>query len=299
MMAIAGAIPTAALINAACLPVTGNRILGRDFALADPRFSVLPASLTIGFAPAPGTRRTFASSELQRIARANGIPVRNFDDICFELPMIHPSEAEVTVAMRRALPANATLRIVEMAGFDVPAGVLEFPLAGLETPGPLNHGVQLWRGTVTYAETRRLTFWARVEISVPFLAVVPDKDLPQGVPIEAGSLRVEARTGPLEHDKAATRIAEVQGRLPRRAVKAGSAIPLAILADAPTVRKGDPVTVEVESGRARLLFEAVAEASACDGEIVALRNPASGKTFKARLEAGSTALLVIAGRFGQ
>jgi flagella basal body P-ring formation protein FlgA len=82
-------------------------------------------------------------------------------------------------------------------------------------------------------------------------------------------------------------------------VKAGSAIPLAILADAPTVRKGDPVTVEVESGRARLLFEAVAEASACDGEIVALRNPSSGKTFKARLEAGSTALLVIAGRFGQ
>ena len=283
-------------LHAVCLPVNGNRILGRDLALADPRFSTLPESLAIGFTPAPGTRRVFATLELQRIARANGIPIDAFEDICFELPMLRLKEEDVTAAMRRSLPADATLRIVEMANFDVPVGPLEFPLEALEPPGTLNRGVQLWRGTVKYAETRRLAVWARVEVAVEFVAVVAGKDLLPNVPISVDSVRIETRTGPLEREKPASRIEDVRGRLPKRAVKAGSVIPLAILADAPTVRKGDPVTVEVWSGPARLRFEAVAESAACDGEMVELRNPASGRIFKARLEAGARARIVINAR---
>jgi flagella basal body P-ring formation protein FlgA len=288
LMALCGAAA------AACLPVTGNRILGRDLALADPRFSALPESLTVGFTPAPGTRRIFGTAELQRVARANGLPTTAFQRVCFELPMLHLKEEDVALAMRRSLPPNATLRIVEMAGFDVPVGALEFPLEGLEPLSPVNRGVQLWRGSVKYAETRQLAFWARVELAVQYLAVVAGKDLPPNVPISADSVRVETRTGPLERETPATRLEEVRGHLPRRAVKTGSVIPLAILTDAPTVRRGDPVTVEVQSGSARLRFEAVAESSACDGEMVQLRNPASGKTFRARLEAGARALVVIA-----
>jgi flagella basal body P-ring formation protein FlgA len=129
---------------------------------------------------------------------------------------------------------------------------------------------------------------------VQFVAVIAGKDLAPGVPISADSLRIETRTGPLERERPATRIEDVRGRLPRRAVKAGSVVPLAILADAPTVRKGDPVTVEVQSGPAHLRFEAVAESAACEGEMVELRNPASGKTFRARLDTGAKALIVIA-----
>ncbi len=52
-----------------CLPVTGNRILGRDLALADARFSSLPASLTSGVQS--GARRKtnlLPTLELQRLA---------------------------------------------------------------------------------------------------------------------------------------------------------------------------------------------------------------------------------------
>jgi flagella basal body P-ring formation protein FlgA len=276
-----------------CIPVAGNRILGRDLAGADAHFSALPATLAVGFIPAPGTKRVYSRLELQRLARTNGIPSGDFDDICFELSMIHLTEEDAATAMRRSLPMEAVLKIVELANSDVPAGPLEFPIGGLEPPTPANHGVQFWRGHVRYAETRQASVWARVEITVQYRAVVAEKDLPQDNPISADSLRVESRTGPLEREKPATRIEDVQGRIPRHALKAGSVVPIAILADAPSVRKGDAVTVEVQSGLAHLRFEAVAENAARDGDMVELRNPFNGKTFKARLDPGAKALIVI------
>jgi flagella basal body P-ring formation protein FlgA len=287
-------IASARVALAGCLPVTGSRILGSDLAGADPRFSALPATLAIGFIPAPGTKRVYATLELQRLARANGIPATAFEDICFELPMLRLKEEDVAAAMRRSLPREAILKIVELAKFDIPAGLLEFPIEGLEPRAPASQGVQFWRGHVKYAETRQASVWARVAVTVQYQAVVAGQDLPQDNPIGARSLRMESRTGPLEREKPATRIEDVAGRIPRRAVKAGSPIPLAILADAPAVRKGDPVTVEVQSGLAHLRFEAIAETAARDGDMVELRNPFNGKTFKARLDPGAKALIVIA-----
>ncbi|HEX4134859.1 MAG TPA: flagellar basal body P-ring formation chaperone FlgA [Bryobacteraceae bacterium] len=281
-------------VFAGCIPVTGNRIQGHDLALADSHFAALPASLTIGFAPPPGTKRTYTAPELQRIARANGISVTGFGDICFEIPMRRLTEEDVTAAIRRSLPTQAMLRVVELSKFDVPAGVLEFPLDGLEPANAVNHGVQLWRGHVSYAETRQASVWARVQITETLTAVVAAKDLPADTSIDARSLRIETRTGPLEKERPAVRIEDVQGRIPRRALQAGSIIPIAILTDAPAVRKGDPVAVEVRSGPASLHLEAIAEGSARNGDMVELRNPANGKTFKARLDAGPKALLVIA-----
>jgi hypothetical protein len=172
-----------------CIPVTGNRILGRDLALADPRFSALPANLTIGFTPAPGTKRIYAVPELQLLARANGIAVTSPEAVCFELPMVPLTEENATAAMRRSLPAEAALKIVELAHFEVPAGLLEFPVEGLEPPAASNHGVQLWRGHVRYAETRQASVWARVEVTAQFTAVVADKDLPPDTPMSRDECR--------------------------------------------------------------------------------------------------------------
>src|SRR5579863_9918852 len=96
LLAICTSIASSGSAYAGCIPVTGNRILGRDLALADPRFSALPASLTVGFAPPPGAERIYAAPELQRLARANGITVTGAGDICFELPMVHLKEDDVT-----------------------------------------------------------------------------------------------------------------------------------------------------------------------------------------------------------
>ncbi len=280
---------------AGCLPISGGRILGRDLAMADARFATLPATLTVGFPPAPGAQRIYTAPELQRLARANGIQATGFSAVCFELPMRRFAEAEAMAAMRRTLPAEAELKIVELAGIDVPAGTVEFPVEGIEPATPSSHGVQLWRGYVRYAETRRVAVWARVEVRLKVTAVVTDRDLPQGVTISAAALRIETRMTPFDRVVPATRIVEVAGRMPKRSLQAGSIVPLNVLEEAPTVRRGDSVPVIVESGMAWLRFEAIAESAARDGDIIELRNPANGKTFKARLDAGPKALIVIPG----
>jgi flagella basal body P-ring formation protein FlgA len=286
---------SAGLVLAGCLPITGGSIVGRDLAMADARFAALPATMTVGFPPAPGAQRVYSAADLGHIARANGIQAADFGAICFELQMRRFAEADALTAMRSTLPAEAELKIVELAGVDVPAGTVEFPLEGIEPPTPSSHGVELWRGFVRYAETRRMSVWARVEVTVKVTAVVTDRDLPQDAKISAASLRIETRMRAFDHVAPATRIEEVAGRIPKRAVKAGSVIPLNALADAPTVRRGDPVSVVVESGLARVRFEAIAEHAARDGDMVELKNPANGKTFRGRLDPGSKVTVVIAG----
>jgi flagella basal body P-ring formation protein FlgA len=136
--------------------------------------------------------------------------------------------------------------------------------------------------------------WARVEVTVKVTAVVTDGDLAQGATIRAASLRIETKMRAFDRVVPATRIEEVAGRIPKRALKAGSIIPLNALTEAPTVRRGDPVPVVVESGLARVRFEAIAESAARDGDMVQLKNPANGKTFKARLDPGPKVTVVIA-----
>ena len=290
-IALAAALPSLAF--AGCFPVTGPRILGRDLALADPQFSALPSTLAVGFAPEPGGKRVYTAAELERLGRANGVRVENPADICFELPLLRVREVDAETAMRRSLPADAELKIVELAKLDVPAGQLEFPLEGLEPPSPAAPGAQLWRGYVKYEDTRRAPIWARVSILVRYTAVIANKDLPVNGIVDSAQVRIESRTGPLTREKDASRIEEVSGRLLKRAVSANAPIPLASLTDVPAVRRGDSVQVDVESGAAHLRFTAVAESTANEGDMIELRNPLSGKTFRGRLDHGPRVLLVV------
>ncbi len=278
---------------AGCLPVTGNRILGSDLAQADPQFSALPSDLVVGFAPTPGARRIYSAAELRQIARANAIPFHEKALVCFELPMRRITDEETAAAMRPSLPANAELKVIELPKIELPAGQIEFPIEGLEPASPASPGVQLWRGDVRYAGTLKTPIEARVAINARFDAVVAIRDLPANSIVTAASLRIESHTGPLEREQIAVRVDEVSGRLTKRALKAGAWIPLAALTEPPEVRRGDPVTVDVQSGRAHLEFTAVAETSANEGEMVELRNPSSGKTFRGRLNPGCRVLLIV------
>jgi len=278
---------------AACIPLAGDRILGRDLALANPEFSALPATMTIGYAPAPGAQRIFAVAELNRIGRANRLTLTNPAEVCFEIPMRSMTEAETKEAMLRSLPTGTDLTIVELPKTNVPAGRLEFALAGLE---PASKGTRLWRGSVRYGETLKMPVWARVTVQRRYVAVVAGKDLPLNVPIDPSSLRLEAISVPLDSERLAQRIEDVLGRVPKKPVHAGETIPLAILNLPPVVHRGDAIKVEVRSGQTRLVFDAIAQASAGNGEMVDLRNPDSGRIFRARVEDSGRAVVVVPSR---
>jgi hypothetical protein len=59
------------------------------------------------------------------------------------------------------------------------------------------------------------------------------------------------------------------------------------------VHRGETVRVDVASGLTRLHFEAVAESDAHEGDFVAMKNPLSGKTFRAKVGAGGKVSVVI------
>jgi len=278
---------------AACIPLAGDRILGRDLALANPEFAALPSTMTIGYAPAPGVQRIFAVAELNRIARANRITLSNPAEVCFEIPMRPMTEAETKEAMLRSLPAGTELTIVELPKTNVPAGRLEFLLAGLERSA---NGARLWHGSARYGETLRMPIWARVTVERKYVAVVAGKDLPLNVPIDPNSLRMETVSVPLDSERLAERIEDVLGRVPKKSVHAGEPIPLAILNLPPVVHRGDAIKVEVRSGQTRLVFDAVAQGSAGNGEMVDLRNPDSGRIFRARVEDSGRAVVVVPSR---
>lgn len=286
-----------ALAAANCLPVAGDHILGRDLALAEARFSLLSPTVAIGYTPAPGGTRVFSAAELQRIARSNGIAAgtnaTDFAEVCFELPLHVPADTEFVESMRQSLGPEASVRLVDMGRAAIPAGRIGFPLSGLEPPAAGNDGVQLWRGFVQFTDTRRMAVWARVIVAVTYTAVVARKDLAADTTIETAALRIETRTGGLRRDATASRMEEVAGRVVRRPVKAGAEIPLILLDEPPAIRRGDLVRVEVRSGLAVLRFDAIAQTTVRAGETAELRNPVTGKIFRARAETGSRAVVVV------
>lgn len=281
-----------ASLSAACAPVAASRILGGDLALADPRFSALPSGLVVGFTPDPGSTKVLSPADLGRIARANGITPASFSSLCFAFPLREVSGAEAMAAMRKSLPPGGELRVLELPATRVPAGEVHFPLSGLESPAS---GKQLWRGYVRYAENRRAPLWAEVAVSISVSAVEAVADIPAEVALTPVSLRAVAlRTSvPSEFSRSAIRIDDVVGRALKVPVKAGAFIRPGELILPPVVRRGESVRVEVRSGLARLHFDAVAEASAGAGELVELRNPSNGRTFTARVNSPSTAVLIV------
>jgi flagella basal body P-ring formation protein FlgA len=276
----------------ACTAVSGTRILASDLSLADSRYSALPPTLVVAFAPEPGAALTIPAARLLRIARSNGLSVDSPSDVCFEFPVRDLDAGGVRAAIERSLPPEGRLTSLSVPPLKVPAGELHFPLDGLDSGSG-----RTWRGFVLYSGNRRSPVWATVAVSIPIGFVVADGDLEADTVIAAGSVRLVVRDAPAATSPGlsgvASRLEEVVGRAPRIPLRAGTAIRLSDLREAPAVRRGDSVRVEVRSGFARLHFDAVAEAAARQGEAVDLRNPLNGKTFRARIDAPGTAVLIL------
>jgi hypothetical protein len=155
--------------------VNGDRIFASDLARADARFAALPDTLPLAFAP-----HVFHIAELQRIARANRLSSESLAEVCFETQLHSPSESGFIEAMRRSLPASAVITMLEMFPSPIPAGTIVFPAS---TRAP-----QIWRGYVQYTPTRRFPIWARISVSIPFVARRGDT-----VPVEVHSGRAVIR----------------------------------------------------------------------------------------------------------
>jgi len=289
-------LAAAGAIRPACVPVEEDRILGKHLAAAEPAFAALDPSATVALTPAPGIRRRFSPAELSQLAVRHGIEApagAGWREICFERPTEPLTAERVMAALRAALPSPETaIELLDFCRLPLPRGELEFARTGLaRPPGGSPRIPVIWRGRLRYAPSRSVAVWAKVRAWARREQVVAAEALPAGKPVAARQLRLETVEAPPFATPAAARIEEVAGRLLRRSVPAGQPVPEALLAAPNDVERGDKVAVEVESGGARLKFQATAESAGRAGDSILVRNPENQRRFRARVS-GKGAVIV-------
>jgi len=270
----------------ACHLVEGDRISGKDLAMANPWFAGLDPALEIAPTPLPGVPRVFHPAELMRLGRSNGITwAAPVSEVCFERATEPLTAEELLPVLRSALGIDgARIEILDFSHAGVPKGKMEFTRSGLSAGG-------VWRGQVVYAEARSVPVWARVRVSVERTWVEANETLPAGKPISRAQL-VE-RSGPrFPFGPVALDSMELAaGREPIRTMKPGEAIFASVLISPREVERGDRVEVVVMSGDAKIELLAEAETSGRFGELVMVRNPDNGRHFQARVDGKDKVLI--------
>jgi flagella basal body P-ring formation protein FlgA len=266
MMMLAAA---AALAVAGCLEVDGPRILAADLARADAAFGALDPATSFGFTPVPGARRILDAATLKRMAAPAELALAPTARICVARLTEPLSREAVIEAMRASLGgAGASLEIVELSGFSVPRGPVEFPAGGLGRPAAARPGEPvLWRGYVRYDGRSRFPVWARVRL------------------IDAAWLRLEEAEVFPPAERLAASIEEVAGRVLRAAVAEGAPVALRLLAEPREVERGDRVRIVAAAGAATVAAEGEAETAGARGDTVTVRNLATGRRLRATVEA--------------
>ncbi len=275
----------------ACRPVDGERITLGDLALGDARFAAADGLQPAGLAPEPGAKRVFWAAELLRLARRAGIADGEpFHPACFERRTRLVTPQEVVAAIRRWAPAGAQVSVVEQSRFPAPVGEVTFPRPAAAHPAL--DGSVLVRGYVEYGAGKRFPVWARIQMKVSQATVVTSEEVAAGTEVRVERLRIEDRDGAWDSEQFASTLEQVVGKVTRRHLGVGSAVPLTALEAAKEVKNGAIVRVEVREGAARLEFDGRAESGGRIGEMVRVRNPSSGKAFQARVT-GEAAVLVM------
>jgi flagella basal body P-ring formation protein FlgA len=278
-----------------CEMIANDRILGEDLAKALPGFlDKIPGDAVIGYSPAPGARRIFKSLELQRIGAPYGVTVAPDAEACFAWSLQPLTDDVVRAAIRDSLQSpDARIDVLAISSNQAPAGKISFPISGLlastltgpETP-------VTWRGEVLYPGSRKFSVWARVKISATMTRVVATQLILPGQNIAADQVRVETYDDfPLRND-IARNLEEVVGRMPRRALRMAMPVFRSDLIEPLQVQRGDLVDVTAISGAAQLRMPALAETPGRQGDMISLKNPRTGKIFRARIEAKDKALVV-------
>ena len=269
-----------------CVPLDGDRVLGRHLAAALPAFSTADPDTVIALAPAPGIERHFFTAELGRLAARFGVagPPGGFPAVCFVRQAASLTREAVSAALQGALEGTgAQWELIDYYKLAVPAGRLEFAPAGLGfPPGGLARVPVIWRGRLRYSDTRSLPFWAKVRVWAKRQRVVAAQALGAGTQLGARHVRVEtAEEPPFAATGTARESAQVEGRILRRAVTEGEVIPTRFLVEAPDIARGDEVEVVARSGAAMLKFRAKAESAGRAGESILVLNPENHRRFRA------------------
>jgi flagella basal body P-ring formation protein FlgA len=281
--------------SGSCEMIANDRIFGEDLAKAVPAFTKVPGDAVIGYSPAPGARRFLGSAELKRIGASYGVAVTDDAHACFEW-RLQPLTADVVrAAIQETLQLpDVRIDVLTISRSEAPVGKISFPISGLLASTLTTPDTPVtWRGEVLYHGSRTFSIWARVKISATMTRVVATQLIQPGQTVAPGQVRIETYDDfPLRND-IARNLEEVIGRMPRRPLREALPVFRADLIEPFQVQRGDLVDVTAIAGAAQLHLPALAETPGRQGDLISLKNPHSGKIFRARIEGKDKALVMV------
>jgi flagella basal body P-ring formation protein FlgA len=281
---------TKTLLVAHCLPVQGDSIRAEDVGQVIPVFNQAGKRI-VGPAPLAGIERHFSNADLRRAARRLNLSDAHAAawpaEVCFAYTVAPLTREAVIEAISQSAGPSSEFELIEFSHFPVPPGKLVFDIAGLRPDR--RDGTKLHRGSVIYAPTRRVAVWARIRNVNRPKRLIAAVDLKRGTRIAAehvewGELQPGTTSG-------MTSIAELENTVTRRSIPAGTVITPVMLAPCLEIDRGEVVHVRVRAGGALLAFTSRAETGGRVGDMILLKNPASGHRFLARVESRGRVLV--------
>jgi flagella basal body P-ring formation protein FlgA len=265
-----------------CFAPSGDWITGGDLAAMVPALAALPSALKVGYAPVPGLERVFHPDELRRLALANGLPDPKLTaNVCSAWPLAPLTSEKLVGAMEKALAGREPqIELLARNLAPAPPGEVVFPLAGLSG---YSENAVIWKGYVIYAGTRRFETWVSVRVRVKEIHLMAQGAIHVGDRLAPGQWRAEPYAGPPSRDEILSDGAKVEGLVARRDFVDGAPLLTAYFEMPKAVERGDTVTVLANVGAARIEAPGVALSAGRCGEVIAIRNPRSNRTFRARI----------------
>lgn len=277
------------LLSAECIQVSSSMIRARDIAPAVALFRSADPESVIGFTPAPGVPRTLSARELLAAANRLGLqpePGAILPGVCIQRAA-HPLDAaELKQVLLVALGVpDAHLTILDFSRQTVPDGRMEFSLVGLSKPPENTPAAPVtWRGRLIYDGQRSVSIWAQVTVTVKRPGLVATEQIAAGEIVTASKIAVKILEQFPGGNPPADSTSQVEGKTASRAILAGQRIESSALKETKDVVSGQTVRVQVVDGLTVLTLDAVAESSGKKGDLVILRNPSSGRTFRGIVE---------------
>lgn len=262
-----------------CVAVDAARITMRDLASADSRFAVADPRVEVGFTPEVGAKRVLWPQELIHIAQRTEVSIEGpLRPICVQRKGVSLDRNSLVSAIRAWAPPEAEIVVEDFSRFPLPEGELVLP-----RPTNTSQNILVLRGYVRFDNNRRAPFWVRASLTVRRRVVIVVNGLPRGSVLRPDDVRLEERTfnplssPPIESSEDAI------GKALKHRVRTGALLLAEDFEEMPDIAVGDSVDVVAREGAALVKCEARAESGGQVGEMIRLRNPASSKTFFARV----------------
>ncbi len=203
----------------------------------------------------------------------------------------HVERQAVAAAVEQvAAPDRFEVVAARFNGADAVEGKIELVL--IETRGPNGAGIVQVIFAMRVDGTARGQARATVRGKVLGPALRAATTLPKGRVLRDTDLEVSETDLTRLTEPPLRNAASVTGRVPVRTLARGRVLTGSLLAAAPVVFRGDRVDLRVHRGGLNVVVSAIARQDAAPGEIVPLRNIASGVMLRGRVLADGTADLV-------